>query len=91
MRLIEEILYRKTQSLPIQILLPSRKAEFLQLGNPNAPKCSCRSGIFWRTARCKRRGAPDKSAISGICLPMRIFRSKSGSLIFGAMLKDYQK
>ena len=31
MRLIEEILYRKTQSLPIQILLPSRKAEFLQL------------------------------------------------------------
>ena len=31
MRLIEEILYRKTQSLPIQILLPRRKAEFLQL------------------------------------------------------------
>lgn len=31
MRLIEEILYRKTQSLPIQILLPSRKTEFLPL------------------------------------------------------------
>ena len=85
MRLIEEILYRKTQSLPIQILLPSRKAEFLQLVESQCAQMLLQIRDILEDSQISGK------RISGICLPMRIFRSKSGSLIFGAMLKDYQK